>query len=186
MRLIMNNKIKKAIIILGLIILLIILIWFLTKDSEVEFIEYTPVEEITEEQSRQTMVKLYFKNKETGDLDTETRLIDVKNLANNPYEVLVKMLIEGPKNEKLERLIPEDTNINKVEIQKNVVIIDFFEGFIKNHPGGLEEESKTIYSIVNTLTELTEVDGVKILIDGEEGKAFLDGAINFKEVFVKK
>jgi len=96
------------------------------------------------------------------------------------------MLIEGPKNENLERLIPEGTNLNKVEIQKNVVIIDFFEGFIKNHPEGLVEESKTIYSIVNTLTELTEVDGVKILINGEEGKAFLDEAINFKEIFVRK
>lgn len=182
----MNKKLLKLGIIIGLIILLLILIWFLTKDSEVDFVEYTPVEEITEEQSRQTMVKLYFKNKETGDLDTETRLIDVKNLANNPYKVLLNMLIEGPKNEKLERLIPEDTKTNKVELQKNVVVIDFFEGFIKNHLDGAEEESKTIYSIVNTLTELTEVDGVKILINGEEGKAFLDEAINFKEVFVRK
>lgn len=181
-----NKKIKKAVIILGLIFLLVVLICFLTKDSGVEFIEYTPVEEITEQQSRQTMVKLYFKNKESGELDTETRLIDVKNLANNPYELLVQMLIEGPKNDKLERLIPEGTNINKVELQKNVVIIDFFEGFIKNHSGGLDEESKTIYSIVNTLTELTEVDGVKILINGEEGKAFFDEEINFREVFVRK
>jgi len=181
-----NKKIKKALIIVGLIILLVFFIWFLTKDSEVDFVEYTPVEEITELQSRQTMVKLYFENKETGELDTETRLIDVKNLANNPYEVLVKMLIEGPKNEKLERLIPEETKINKVEIKKNIVLVDFFEGFIKNHSGGLDEETKTIYSIVNTLTELTEVDGVKILINGEEGKAFVDEAINFKEVFVRK
>lgn len=181
-----NKKLIKVVIIIGLIILLIMSIWFLTKDSEVEFVEYTPEEEITEEQARQTMVKLYFKNKETGELDTESRLIDVKNLANNPYQLLVNMLIEGPKNDKLERLIPEGTKINKVELQKNIVIIDFFESFIKNHSGGLEEESKTIYSIVNTLTELTEVDGVKILINGEEEKGFLDGGINFKEVFVRK
>lgn len=182
----MNKKTKKVIIILGLIFLLVFLICFLTKDSEVEFVEYTPGEEISQEQSRQTMVKLYFKNKETGELATETRLIDVKNLANNPYEVLVKMLIDGPENEKLERLIPEGTKINKVDFERNVVVIDFFEGFIKNHQGGLEEESKTVYSIVNTLTELTEVDGVKILINGEEGKEFLDEAINFKDAFVRK
>jgi len=181
-----NKKLTKLGIIIGLIILLVILIWFLTKDSDVEFIEYTPEEEITEEQSRQTMIKLYFKNKETGQLDTETRLIDVKNLAKNPYELLVNMLIEGPKNDKLERVIPEGTKTNKIELQENVVVIDFFEGFIKNHKGGLDEESRTIYSIVNTLTELTEVDGVKILINGEEGKAFFDEAINFKEVFVRK
>lgn len=181
-----NKKITKLGIIIGLVILLVLLIWFLAKDSEVEFVEYTPEEEITEEQSRQTIVKLYFKNKETGELDTESRLIDVKNLTNNPYELLINMLIEGPRNDKLERLIPEGTKINKIELQKNVVVIDFFEGFTKNHIGGADAESKTIYSIVNTLTELTEVDGIKILINGEEGKAFLDEAINFKEVFVRK
>jgi len=182
----MNKKFAKLAIIIGLIIVLVVLIWFLTKNSEVELIEYIPEEEITEEQARQSIVKLYFKNKETGELDTEARLIDVKNLANNPYELLVNMLIQGPQNDKLERLIPEGTKINKVELEKNIVVIDFFEGFIKNHIGGLEEESKTIYSLVNTLTELTEVDGVKILINGEEGKAFIDEAINFKEVFVRK
>ena len=156
-----NKKTKKLGIIIGLIILLVILIWFLTKESEVEILEYIPEEEITEEQSRQTMVKLYFKNRETGELDTETRLIDVKKLASNPYELLVNMLIEGPRNDKLEILIPEGTKINKVELQKNIVLIDFFESFINNHPGGADMESKTIYSIVNTLTELTEVEGVK-------------------------
>ena len=88
----MNKKISKLAIVLVLIILLVLLILYLTKDSEVEFIEYIPEEEITEEQSRQTMVKLYFKNKETGELDSETRLIDVKNLTNNPYDLLINML----------------------------------------------------------------------------------------------
>jgi len=182
----MNKKFAKLAIIIGLIIVLVVLIWFLTKNSEVELIEYIPEEEITEEQARQSIVKLYFKNKETGELDTEARLIDVKNLANNPYELLVNMRIQVPQVDKLKRLIPDGTKINKVELEKNIVVIDFFEGFIKNHIGGLEEESKTIYSLVNTLTELTEVDGVKILINGEEGKAFIDEAINFKEVFVRK
>ena len=63
--------------------------------------------------------------------------------------------------------------------------IDFSKEFIENHPGGMEEEKNTVYSIVNTVTELTEVNGVKILIDNEENKAFSDNSINFNEVFLR-
>ena len=45
-------------------------------------------------------------------------------------------------------------------------------------------ESATIYSIVNTMTNLTEVNAVKILIDGEENKAFNDNKIKFDDPFV--
>jgi hypothetical protein len=36
---------------------------------------------------------------------------------------------------------------------------------------------------VNTLTELTEVEGVKFLVDGQENLEFADGAIRFDKVF---
>ena len=42
-----------------------------------------------------------------------------------------------------------------------------------------------MYSIVNTLTELNEVNGVKILIDGKENMAFNDKGMEFKEEFYK-
>ena len=151
-----------------------------------EITEYTPQEEISSEQLRQTLITLYFKNKETGTLMPEARMIDSKILLNNPYSELVNLLLEGSKNDSLQKLIPEGTKANKVEIIKGIVYIDFSEEFIKNINLGAEEESKIIDSIVNTLTELTEVSGVKILINGEENLCFEDGAINFKEVFVKK
>lgn len=150
-----------------------------------EITEYIPQEEISTEQLRQTLITLYFKNKETGMLMPEARMIDSKILLNNPYNELIKLLLENPKNESLEKLIPEGTKINNVEIQKGIVYIDFSEEFTKVGNMGVEEENKIIYSIVNTLTELTEVSGVKILINGEEDKCFEDGALNFKNVFVK-
>ena len=51
--------------------------------------------------------------------------------------------------------------------------------------GSMEEEKTTINSIVNTLTELTEVNSIKILINGEENKSFLDGEIDFTQNFTR-
>ena len=96
------------------------------------------------------------------------------------------MLIEGPKNENLEKTIPDGTSILGIEKQGEILVIDFSKEFIENHPGGEEEEKLTINSIVNTVTELTEINGVKIKIEGEENKSFQDGKINFENNFTRE
>lgn len=178
---------KRIIIILIIICLIIAAIfgvyYFLVQNREINIIEYTPQEEISEEQMRQTIVSLYFKSGE--ELVPEARLIDVKQLLNNPYEEILKMLIEGPKNTNLEKTIPEGTKINKIQREKDILIIDFSKEIVENHKGGEKEERITINSILNTVTELTEINGIKILIDGQENKEFKDGKINFKNEFNK-
>ena len=96
----------KRIITISIIICLIIgsifgVYYFFTKEKDEEIIEYTPQEEISEEQMRQTMVSLYFKSGE--EIVPEARLIDVKELLENPYKEILEMLIEGPKNSSLEK-----------------------------------------------------------------------------------
>lgn len=178
---------KKRILIVGIAIILIILViagvyfFIKTKEEKNEITEYVPEQEISEEQLRQTIVSLYYKN-ENG-LMPEARLVDVKELINNPYEKIINMLLEGPKNENLQKTIPEGTKINKIEKDGEILIIDFSEEFISNHIGGENEEKLTIESIVKTVTELTEINGIKIKINGEENKEFKDGKIKFNQIF---
>lgn len=147
--------------------------------------EYTPAEEITEEQIRQTIVTLYYNQKETNTLMPEARLIDVKLLAENPYETLLNLLISGPKNDKLESCIPEGTVLKSAELRNDVVYLDLSKEFVENHVGGEDKEKQTIDAIVNTLTELNEVKSVRILIEGEENLAFKDEIINFKDNIIR-
>ena len=178
---------KKLIIIVSAVIIILVGImtyFYLTKEKTVS-VEYQPEEEITNEQMRQTIVSLYYKNKDTKELMPEGRVIDSKELLENPYKKLVELLIEAPKNDKLESAIPEGTKVNNAKIEGDIVYLDLSKEFIENHAGGQEEESLTIYSIVNTLTELTEVNSIKIQIDGKEDESFKDGKINFSEPFLK-
>ena len=179
---------KKKIILVILILILILggWIYIINKNKEKETIsEYKPQEEISDEQLRQSIVSLYFKNKSSNELMPEGRLIDVKLLLNEPYKTLMLFLIDGPKNEKLEKLIPDGTVINKIELKKDILYIDLSKEFIEKQEGGENRESATIYSIVNTMTQLTEVNGIKILIDGKENQQFKDGKIKFNDTFVK-
>ena len=182
-------KINKKLIISIIIILIIVgvAIWyFFFNDSnkQNEISEIIPEEEISEEQMRQTIVSLYFYNSNTKSLVPEGRLIDVKELVEEPYKKLMELLIEGPQNESLSKTIPEGTIINKIELKGDILYLDLSKEFVDNHSGGEEMESATIYSIINTMTNLTEVNAVKILIDGEENKAFNDNKIKFDDPFV--
>lgn len=185
-------KSKKIFMYIGIILALIFVIvlgWLVFKNKSTEtneLNEIIPEEEISNEQLRQTIITLYFMDKETADLAPEARQIDAKMLLENPYQVLINLLIEGPKNDQLLKLIPENTKLNNVEIKDEIVYIDFSEDFVKEQKLGKEQESLIINSILKTLVELSEVNGIKILIDGQENRAFPDNEVNFNNIFFIK
>lgn len=166
---------NKKVFIIFIILLLIILIagyftinYLKNKNNDTQE-EYIPEQEITEEQLRQTIVSLYFSGKETNELQPEARIIDIKEIINNPYEKLINLLMEGPKNEKLNKIIPDNTKLLKNYLEGDCVVLDFSSEFLNYNK---DDKSILVDSIVNTLTELTEVNRVKILIDGNENGEF--------------
>lgn len=134
--------------------------------------EYTPEAEISEEQARQTIVSLYFPDKETKKLTPEARLVDIKELLNLPYEKLMELLIQGPKNDKLEKIIPEETKVLRTFMEGDCLVLDLTKNFLNYEMEQYNSKDNLINSIVNTLTELTEVNKVKFLIEGEENEQF--------------
>ena len=172
-------------IILG-IIFVVFLGWLVSVNKDAgknEIQEIVPEEEISQSQLRQTIITLYFMDKEKGELEPEARQIDARLLLENPYEVLVNMLIEGPKNENLIGIIPQGTKINNIGITDGIVSIDFSDNFINEQTLGEKQEKMIINSILKTLVELSEVNGMKILINGEENSCFPDEAVKFNEIF---
>ena len=183
----MNKRNLLIFIIILVVVIISVLIFVLlnNKNNSQTNNEFIPEEEISDNEIRKTIVSVYFKNIETNTLVPESICIDVKELADNPYMKLLNILASGPSNDKLETPLPEGTIINNAYLKGNTVYVDFSNEFINNAPTGIEEEGLIIYSIVNTLTELNEVASVKILINGEENKAFSDNGINFKEEFTR-
>ena len=170
---------NKKIIVIFTILLVVILVggyfiinYFKDQQEETVVEEYIPEEEITEEQNRQTIVSLYFLEKETNELAPEARLVDIKEIINTPYEKLVNMLIEGPKNEKYTKLIPDNTKLNQTYLEKDMIYLDFSSEFLNYDKEATNMKENMIDSLVKTLTQLTEVNSVKILIDGEENAEF--------------
>ncbi len=154
------------------------------KDEGESLAEITPSEEITEEQERQTIISLYYINIETNTLVPEARVIDAKDLLENPYKALTEYLISAPKNEKLKSSMTENVTVKNAELKNNVVVLDLSKEFIENR--NAEEIKMSIQAIANTLTELNEVNSIKILIEGEENKEIEGTDIDLNKTFARQ
>ena len=180
----MNKKVFLTVIAILIIGIVGVTIYLITNANASQN-EIEPQAEIGDSDMRQTIVTLYYQNKETKELMPEGRMVDSKTLLTDPYSTLMELLMEGPKNEQLQKTIPEGTRVLKAELKGDTVYLDLSKEFIDNHSGGQEAENITVYAIVNTLTQLNEVNKVKILINGKEDQAFKDNKINFKNAFIR-
>ena len=170
---------KKKIIIIGLlailIISLIIYLYIINKDVE----EYIPQQEVSKEDERKATVTLFFQNKETKNLEAESRNIDSNDLLLKPYESIINLLIEGPESKSLEKLIPDGTILNSVVLENYCLKIDFSRQFIENCSEDENIRKNIIDSIFNTVTQLNEVFSIKILMDGVDNLWFPNSEIKF-------
>lgn len=183
----MKSKGKLLSIILIIVSLIICLIFFV-KDKKFKEInnEYEPEEEISEEQERQTMISLYFFNKDTKEVEPEARIIDVKELYSKPYITIFNKLMEGPKEDKHKNIIPEETKLLQAKLSDDTLVLNFSLEFINNYNFGEENELKLIQCLVKTYTELNEVNSIKILVNGEENAKFKDGDLVFSKEFTRE
>ena len=182
----MKNKKLLFLLTFVLIIILILLFFIIRKfnqtsestNEENNLSEYTPEEEIKAEDLRKTLVSLFFLDEKNQELKNEGKLIDSAELLDNPYQKLVELLLQGPVSQDLKSVFPENTKLLNTTIDKTCVILNFSEELLNFTYDN--QKYFIINSILNTLTELNEVDSIKILVndnlpqDFEEKYVFLN------------
>lgn len=122
-------------------------------------------------------VALYFSKKDSDKLFRTTRVIkvaDQKPLA----QYIINELIKGP-NEGYSSVIDKKTKLISVDTEENICFVNFGSGFIEKNTG--DGEYKTLYAIVNSLTELENINSVQFLVEGKKVTKF--GDINISEPF---
>ena len=171
----MKNK-KILFLLIFVLILIIFFIFCIVKhfnsENPEEAAEYTPEEEISDTQLRETIVTLYFLDKSSNTIKSEGKLIDSVSLLQNPYKELVSLLIKGPTSENLSNVFPENTQVLDAYIKNDCVTIDFSEELLNFE--NEEQKYNIINSILNTLSKLNEVNSINILINNEKNNSFSD------------
>ena len=114
---------------------------------------------------------LYFADAEGQGLVEEKREV-IHNSNTSMERLVVEQLLEGPQTEGCQATIPPDTKLLNISVTDNVCYVNFDGAFLNNSLGGREE--LPIYSIVNSLTQLTTVNRVQFSVNGSPTVMFRD------------
>lgn len=118
-----------------------------------------------------TELTLYFTD-EAGELLYPEKREVVYNTNTSMERVILEELISGPEKEGLLPTLDKNMKILSVSANENVCYVNFDTAFLSN---SLEvKEYIPIYSIVNSLSELTTVNRVQISVNGSKDGSFRD------------
>lgn len=109
-------------------------------------------------------ISLYFAN-EAGDrlVEYPTQLETGENIS--VEQKIIEQLIEGPRDSKLKSTIPEGTKVIKTSSKDGICYVDLNSKFLDG-VADIKDEV-IIYSIVNSLVELPNVNKVQFTIEGQ-------------------
>ncbi len=112
---------------------------------------------------------LYFTDADGAMLYPEKRSV-MHNVNTSVERVIIEELIGGPKDAGLMPTLNSDIKILNVSVNENVCYVNFDAAFLNN---SLEvKDYIPIYSIVNSLSELSSVNRVQIAVNGSQNATF--------------
>lgn len=110
-----------------------------------------------------TTVTLYFANYSGNKLKAEIRT-GMYDSSRSLERYIVEQIIKGPADNGNYRTVPHDTEIRSINTSNGVCYIDFDGNFLSGASSVKDEIM--IYSIVNSLTELSHINKVQISVNG--------------------
>ncbi len=126
-----------------------------------------------------TEITLFFANSDGTALVAEHR--NVVYSSNISMEKLVmEKLLEGPENASMRATLSSDRKINSISVKDGTCYVDLSDPAV-DFTGAVSEEV-SIYSIVNSLSEIEGVNHVQISVDGATDRT-LRGGINLDKPF---
>lgn len=118
-----------------------------------------------------TELILYFTDENGEQLFPEKREV-IHNINTSVEKLILEELLSGPEQPGLEPTLDSNIGLLNVSTNENVCYLNFDIGFLNN---SLEvKDYIPIYSIVNSLSELSSVNRVQISVNGAQNVKFRD------------
>ena len=153
----------RKLIVTSSILFAFILVYFIPKDKELknvkEELEYNYKDVVKE------TIYLLDNNNYLGKAEIALSTNDTVTMVR---ELLETLITDGIGEDKIPNgftsIIPSDTKINSIELDKGILKVDFSKELLDVKK---ELEEKVIESIIYTVTEVKEIDKVVIFVDGK-------------------
>ena len=134
-----------------------------------------PGEDAEEPETGEITINIYYSDQMAEYLIAESRIIPSGNKFVDALFELMKM----PIDDSLVPLVPDTTIINSVVVEDGNAILDLSQEFLEDRFVSDTVDILLLYSIVNTLTQFSEVNSVTLYIDGVKQDIF--GQLDIKD-----
>ncbi|SHK66162.1 Sporulation and spore germination [Selenomonas ruminantium] len=119
-----------------------------------------------DKKSEKLTVKVYYPDEQGLKLQSVTKTVKVG--GSDKYTAALKALLDGTKEKGLATIVPKQAKIKSVKVQGDTAFVDFDDNLVKKFIGGSTGEEMLVGSIVNTLTEFSEIKKVQLLVEGKK------------------
>lgn len=118
------------------------------------------------EAHRTISVKLFFSAKDSEGLVMEDREVAFSPDLARQLRTVLEELVRGPKTDLLATYAKETRVLEVFVTARGVAYVDFSKEATHGHSGGSDEELRSVYSVVNTVTaNFPAIHRVQILVD---------------------
>ncbi len=128
------------------------------------------------------IVTLYYANSNADKVVAEKREVEI-SIGTQIEKLVFEELQKEPKSEGLHAAIPKGTKLLSASTEGGILTLNLSREFVDNSPGGTAGELMTLYSIINTMTELPDIKKVQFLIEGQKEEIYIHAI--FDEPFVR-
>ena len=128
-----------------------------------------------------TDLVLYYANSD-GTTLKECKKKDVLLDGMSMEELIVHELIKGPEQSDTLATLSDEVTVNSVKTVDNICYVDFGENFLTEQ--SIVPNRLVIYSIVNSILELPDINQVQITVDGENNLSY-HGDISLAKPFIR-
>lgn len=131
------------------------------KEPQEKSEEYIPQEDVQ-------IIQVYYGVKGKDKIESESKRVRKSKMLITQARQVANSLLETPNNERLYKLLPEGTTLRGLFYDSGVYTIDFSREFNAVFNYGPAEQLLTMYSIVNSITELDPEAKIRFLVNGTE------------------
>lgn len=134
------------------------------------------------ENYREAVIALYFANEAMDGLVKVERTV-VYRSSSSMERIVVEQLLRGPEDSGAKASLPNTASLLSINVRDGVCYVNFDSKFITEVLGSYDYVP--VYSVVNSLTELPNVDKVQISINGSSETGFQRDILSFAIPFTR-